>query len=124
MSKTTSALVQRYWDLANARDWQGFGRLVSSDVVYEAPQTRERVRGREAYVDFNSTWPGEWHVQVEHIVAEASKAVSVITFVVEGESMTGISVFELQGDAITRITDYWPSAYEPPSRKASHIERY
>ncbi|HEV2240142.1 MAG TPA: nuclear transport factor 2 family protein [Streptosporangiaceae bacterium] len=47
-------IVAAYWAAAEARDWARFGGLVAEDVVYEAPQTRERVRGREAYVRFNA----------------------------------------------------------------------
>ena len=47
-------IVAAYWAAAEARDWARFGGLVAEDVVYEARQTRERVRGREAYVRFNS----------------------------------------------------------------------
>jgi len=124
MSDATAERVQRYWALANARDWAGFGSLLGEDIVYEVPQTRERVRGRAAYVEFNSTWPGAWCARVDSVIAEDQKAVSVITFTVDGESMTGISFFELQDQLIVRITDYWPDPYEPPPRMTSVIERY
>lgn len=55
------AVVASYWAAADARDWQSFGGLLADDVVYEGPQTRERVRARDAYVRFNvEGFPGEW----------------------------------------------------------------
>lgn len=39
-------VVTAYWAAANARDWGSFRDLLAEDVVYEGPQTRERVRGR------------------------------------------------------------------------------
>lgn len=47
-------IVERYWDAAEARNWAALGALLADDGVYEAPQTRERVRGKAAYVRFNA----------------------------------------------------------------------
>ena len=64
-------VVAAYWAAAEARDWDGFAGLVAEHVVYEAPQTRERVRGRAAYVRFNAEgFPGDWHLEVERIVGQ------------------------------------------------------
>jgi ketosteroid isomerase-like protein len=41
-------VVAAYWAAAEARDWAAFGALLADDVTYQAPQTREQVRGREA----------------------------------------------------------------------------
>jgi len=48
----------KHWELANARDWPGFESLLAQDMVYEAPQTRERILGSAGYRDFFATWPG------------------------------------------------------------------
>jgi ketosteroid isomerase-like protein len=116
--------IQRYWSSANRRDWAAFAALLDAEVLYEVPQTRERVRGREAYLEFNRTWPGAWVAEVRQIVADADSAVSHIDFHVDGEVMTGISFFALRDGLITKITDYWPEAYEPPARMTPVIERY
>lgn len=46
-------VVAAYWAAAESRDWDTFADLVAEQVVYEAPQYRERVRGRLAYLRFN-----------------------------------------------------------------------
>ena len=46
-------VVAAYWAAAQTRDWDTVAGLVAEQVVYEAPQFRERVRGRTAYVRFN-----------------------------------------------------------------------
>ena len=48
-------LVSQHWQFANARDWTAFANLLAEDLVYEVPQTRERVTGRAGYVDFFAT---------------------------------------------------------------------
>jgi ketosteroid isomerase-like protein len=120
----TADIVRRYWALANARDWAGFGALLAPDVVYEVPQTRERVRGRDPYVEFNRTWPGAWHVEITELIAQPDRAVSVTAFHVDGQTMTGICFFECRDGLITRLTDWWPGNYDPPPRQTSVIERW
>jgi hypothetical protein len=92
-------------------------------VVYEIPQTRERVRGRAAYVDFNETYPGDWTLEIVKLVADEHQAVSQITFRVGGQEETGISFFKFKEGLIYRITDYWLVSYEPPVRHCRSIER-
>jgi len=51
--------------------WDAFAELLDQDVIYEGPQTRERVRGSDSYVRFNSEgFAGHWHLKVVRIVGE------------------------------------------------------
>jgi predicted ester cyclase len=119
-------VVAAYWAAAEARDWDTFAGLVAEDVLYEGPQTRERVRGREAYVRFNTEgFPGDWHLTVDRIVGEGRQAASWIQFSEDGERYSGVCFFELDsGGLIARITDFWPTPYELPARRAHLVERY
>jgi len=119
-------VVAAYWDAAETRDWTKFADLLAEDVVYEAPQSRERVRGRSAYVRFNvDGFPGQWHLAVERIVVEGRHAASWIRFSGESGTQPGMCFFDLDDhDRIARITDFWPDPYEPPSGRAHLAERY
>ncbi len=121
---SSEQIVQQYWQAAHRRDWAGFAALLDENVVYEVPQTRERIRGRDHYLDFNITFPGEWQLRVDSVIGNAQQAVSRITFFVDGTSCEGISFFTLQHGRITHILDYWPEPYDPPYRHTAHIERY
>jgi hypothetical protein len=58
-------VVAAYWAAAEARDWEAFGALVADDVLYRAPQTREQVCGRDAYIRFNAEgFAYDWHLTV------------------------------------------------------------
>jgi len=120
----THELIESYWRHANARQWDAFATLFTDDLVYEAPQSRERVRGVPDYVEFNRTWPGDWRAMVLRIVGEGSHGVSWIDFRVDGQVMPGISFFDVHDGRIARITDWWPEPYEPPARATDRIERY
>jgi hypothetical protein len=101
-------------------------RLLSTPhpaLLYEVPQTREYVEGGHGYLEMFSTWPGDWKASIKHLVCEESKAVCVIDFAVGAESMTGISIFEVNDGVIAGVTDYWPEPYEPPPRATPLMKR-
>lgn len=124
MTNTSRELIERYTQTANDRDWQTFGALLHEDIVYEIPQTRERIRGRSAYVNFNATFPGDWTLEIVRLVADEHQAVSQVAFRVNGQEQTGISFFEFTAGLISRIVDFWPVPYEPTIRYSQYVERY
>jgi ketosteroid isomerase-like protein len=119
-------VVAAYWAAAEARDWAGFASLVAEQVVYEVPQTHERVRGRDAYIRFNAEgFPGDWHLEVERIVGQGRHAASWIQMTDAGERYPGLCFFDLDEDGrIARITDFWPQPYELPASRAHLVERF
>jgi hypothetical protein len=120
-------VVAAYWAAANDRDWASFAGTLAEDVVYEGPQTRERVRGSADYVRFNTEgFPDDWHLRVVRIVGEDRCAASWIDFTnADGTTQPGLCFFELNdAGKIARITDFWPDPYELPSNRAHLVERY
>ncbi len=116
-------LVERYWSALEARDWAALAATLAEDVVYELPQTRERVRGRDAYLDFNATFPGDWHIRPQRLVAGAAGAVGKILLQDGEERLTAITFFEVAEGRIVRLEEYWPEPYEPPARASRSVER-
>jgi hypothetical protein len=51
-------IARAYWTVMGARDWPALTALLADDVLYELPQSRERVRGAEALVRFSAEYPG------------------------------------------------------------------
>jgi SnoaL-like domain len=119
-------VVAAYWAAAEARDWVTFAGLLAEDVVYEGPQTRERVRGRDAYLRFNAEgFPGDWHLEVQRIVGEGQHAASWIEMSEGGEHYPGLCFFDLDsGGRVSRITDFWPTPYELPASRTHLVERF
>jgi SnoaL-like domain len=123
MTPNIREIVESHWRLANSRDWAAFGGLLSPGLRYEVPQTREYIDGGAGYLDMFATWPGDWRAVIRQLVVDERTAVSIIDFNVGDETMTGISVFEVQDGKIVKVTDYWPQAYEPAPRVSSHLKR-
>lgn len=116
-------IVERHWAFANARDWDGFARLLSPALRYDVPQTREYIETGEGYLDMFRTWPGQWTARVKNLVCEGDEAICIIDFVVGDQTVTGISVFRIGQEKIVAVTDYWPDPYDPPPRLSAHMRR-
>lgn len=125
MANQFEEIILAYWKAVNNRDWKTFEKLVSENIVYVLPQSRERVQGRKAFREFNETYPGEWTLSVVRLVVnEEGLGATQISFYSGGEEQTGISFFDIGGGLITRITEYWPSPYQPPARNSNFVESY
>ena len=117
-------LAERFFVTLEARDWDGFAALLDRDVVYEIPQSGERILGRDRYVQFNSEYSGDWHLTPKVLVAdEAGAGVWFDWTLGDGEHSDGVVFLQVTGDVITRVTDFWPEPYEPPPGREHLVER-
>lgn len=121
------AAVEAYWAAADACDWDAFAATLADDLVYDLPQSRERILGSERYVRFNQEYPGDRHVRTERIVAdgEGRQAAARTVITVGEEVMHAVHFFTFDEDGrIAGVTDFWPEPYEPPAGREHLIERY
>lgn len=119
------ATVRQFWAMTEARDWSGLSPLLADDLVCEMEQTRERVRGKAAFLRFFAEFPGDWHLEVRRVIVDPTGdgGVSVLDFTVGDESMTGITFFTFGPDGlIARLEDVWPEPYQRPESRAHLTE--
>lgn len=117
--------ARAFVELMDARDWDAWASLLAPEVVYEVPQTRERIRGRDAYLEFNRTFPGDWHLSPKVVIADADRAVVWFAWSEGGETADGQVFLELDAAGlVTKVTDFWPEPYDPPERVVPFVERY
>ena len=117
-------LVERFITSLEARDWDAWAGLLDPAVVYEIPQSRERIRGRERYQRFNRDYPGDWHLRPKVIIADERHGVAWFEWRLDGRTDDGMAFFEFADGLITRVTDFWPEPYEPPVGRAHLVERW
>ena len=120
----TKALVASFADRLERRDWAGFAELLDPSVVYEIPQTRERIRGRERYVAFNAEYGGDWHIEPQVVLGDDHNGSLLFRWTLGGESSFAVAFFEADDDKITRVIDFWPEPYEPPPGREHLVERW
>lgn len=123
-TSTTGDLLRRHLALLEARDWEGFAATLHPDVVYDVPQTGERVTGAAAYVAFNRGFPGDWHLTVRRVVADETGGAVWTDARVGGDAMTGLHFFTVTDGLVSRVDDFWPEPYEPPPGRAHLVERW
>jgi ketosteroid isomerase-like protein len=116
-------LAERFITSLEARDWEAWAALLDPDVVYEIPQSRERIRGRDRYLRFNQEYPGNWHLRPKVIIADEHHGVVWFEWRLDGRA-DGMAFFEFADGLITRVTDFWPEPYEPPPGREHLVERW
>lgn len=121
-TERTRDVVGRYFEAMAARDWDTFSELLSDDVRYELPQTREVTTGREKYVAFNREYPGEWKLTLTRLIVDGQQAAGSMNFTVGDQELVGLAFVEVREGLITRVTDFWPEPYEPPAGREHLVE--
>ena len=117
-------LVERFIASLEAREWDAWTRLLHPAVVYEIPQSRERIRGRDRYLRFNQEFPGDWHLRPKVTIADERHGVVWFDWLLDGRTDDAMAFFEFADGLITRITDFWPEPYEPPPGREHLVERW
>jgi ketosteroid isomerase-like protein len=104
---TGEDLVRGLWELFEARRWDDAGELLTEDFVAEWPHSRERIRGRESFIDLNRSYPEGWHITVDRVVGRGVVVASEVT-VSHGEATFRVaSFFETREGRIAFERDYW-----------------
>lgn len=122
-TEQSRGIVRRYFETMAARDWDAFGALLAEDVVYEMPQTAERITGRDRLVQFNREYPGDWRISVTRLIVDGDSAAGTMNFTVGDDEMVGLVYLELTDGLIRRVTDFWPEPYEPPAGREHLTEQ-
>ena len=121
----TRRIASEYVESLEQRDWPRLTDLLAEDVVYEMPQSRERIRGRSAFVQFNIEYPGDWHLRLRRAVADGRIAALWLDARVGAEHQDACVWLEVSEQGlINRVTDYWPEPYAPPPGREHLVERW
>jgi len=117
-------LAERFIASLEARDWDAWAGLLHPAVVYEIPQSRERIRGRDRYLRFNQEYPGDWHLRPKVTIADERHGVAWFEWLLDGRADDAMAFFEFADGLITRVTDFWPEPYQPPPGREHLAERW
>ncbi|MFE0530984.1 nuclear transport factor 2 family protein [Micromonospora parva] len=124
-TSTARRAAHAYVDLLERRDWSGLAALLTDDVVYEMPQTRERIRGKDAFLRFNTEYPGDWQLRPRRVIADGRLAALWLDVRVGVEQQDACVWLEMsEHGLISKIIDYWPEPYDPPPGREHLVERW
>lgn len=117
-------IVEEFWRLMASNDFASVGRVLAEDFVLEWPQSRERIRGAQRFIQMNREYPahGPWQFTVHRIVGGQGEAVSDVEVTDGTQKARAISFFTLEQGKIVRLVEYWPEPYDPPANRAHLVE--
>jgi len=75
-------------------------------------------------VQFNAEFPGDWHVTPKVVLADDRNASLLFEWTLGDDVELAIAFFELRDGRISKITDFWPEPYDPPSGREHLVERW
>ncbi len=124
LTNTNEEIVRAMWAAFDRFEFAAAALLLHDDFVFELPQSRERVIGRENFIAVNAEYPGRWRITVTRLVASGEQVVTECD-VSNGEvTVQAVSFFTLKAGQIVHIREYWPDAMEAQAWRAQWVERY
>ncbi len=121
----TRDLVLRFISTLDARDWERWIDTMQPEVVYEVPQTHERIRGRDTYLEFNREFPGDWQLRPHVVIADDDNGVCWFRWRLGDQpEEDALAYFTFRDGLISTVTDFWPESYDPPAGREHLVERW
>jgi len=121
---TTEDTVREFWRLMATNDFASVKQVLAEGFVVEWPQSNELIRGAENFVRINREYPahGEWRFTIMRLVASSNDVVTHVAITDGTQAAEAISFFQVAGGKVTRLVEYWPESYAPPSNRAHLTE--
>jgi hypothetical protein len=118
------AVIRRYLEAAEARDFGVIGEFASDDLLMEWPQSGERFRGRDnvvAAIRAQTTKPVS--AGDPRIVGGGDVWTVMMPLRYGDEIYHYVGVYELDGDKIRRSNDYFGSPFPAQDFRARWVDK-
>jgi limonene-1,2-epoxide hydrolase len=117
-------IVSKYWEVMNSNDFTAASKLLSEDFECHWPQSLEIIKGREKFIQINSTYPaqGRWKFKINQMVVEGNRVVTDVS-VTDGKMLARAITFStVEGEFIKKQVEYWPDNYPPPAWRKKWVD--
>ena len=117
-------VVSEFWRLMATNDFASVAAVLAPEFTLEWPQSKERIRGAEAFARMNSEYPanGPWRFAINRLVGGETEAVSDVAITDGVRTARAISFFSVTQGKVTKIVEFWPEPYAAPTNRAHLIE--
>lgn len=121
---TAAAVVREFWNRMASNHFPSVAAVLAEDFFLEWPQTNERIRGAERFVQMNQQYPahGPWQFTINRLVGGDGEAVSEVEITDGVQTARAISFFTVAQGKVTRIVEFWPEPYAAPANRAHLVE--
>jgi hypothetical protein len=123
---TARAMIVRYWEAANTKDFDSVNDLFADDVLVEWPQSGERVRGKEACIKVFSEYPGGSPrlIDVRRVMGKDDFWVAEAELEYPGpQTYITVSVFEFRNGKIVHEIDWFAEPFPAPEWRMQWVEQ-
>ena len=121
---TALEITREFWRLMATNDFSLVATVLAPEFTLEWPQSKERIRGAEAFARMNSEYPanGPWKFTINRLVGSEAEAVSDVTVTDGVQVARAISFFSITQGKVTNVVEFWPEPYAAPTNRAHLVE--
>ena len=121
---TAVEVTREFWRLMATNDLSLVATVLAPEFALEWPQSKERIRGAEAFTRMNSEYPanGPWKFTINRLVGSEAEAVSDVTVTDGVQIARTISFFSITQGKVTNVVEFWPEPYAAPTNRAHLVE--
>jgi hypothetical protein len=121
---TAEDTVREFWRLMATNEFWLVRQVLASEFVLEWPQSKERIRGAENFIQVNAEYPahGRWNFTIQRLVASVGEVVTQVAVTDGTQSAVAISFFQVVSGKIVRVVEYWPESFAPATNRAHLTE--
>lgn len=105
--------IKSFWVCMDKQKWTELADYFSPSATIHWPNTGE-VFDVQSFVLVNSQYPGNWRIGIERIEKMGDLIVTVVKVSDENQSLHATSFFEMDGDSIIKLQEYWGEDGPPP----------
>jgi ketosteroid isomerase-like protein len=135
--------IEKFWQAANARDWDTIEMILDPDCVWEMPQSGERVRGAKNNREMNENYPGPPTGEVRRIIGSEDRWVTTPSWTVlkitgsgdeyssesratypDGSVWHSVDFFRFRNGKIYYMVSYYAPTTDAPEWRARWVERF
>lgn len=122
---SATQIAIRFWHLVRDQQWEEARKVLSDDFEAHWPQSDETFKNPDHFIAMNAAYPGTHKIEVldsryeldkwehiEHVITDT--LIETVAPDAKETRCFAISFFEIQGDKITRLKEYWADSYPAP----------
>jgi predicted ester cyclase len=116
-----SAIVRRFLDCQQARDWDGARALVSESAEIAFSHTGERFRGR-LFMDMNVAFPEGWQIEILDVISAGDRVATNIRVTQDASDYHCGGFYTVHNGQIIEGVEHWITANSetPPEWRAKY----
>ena len=126
----SASLVTHLWASFDARRFRDALAVLAPDFEARWPQTREVIRGAEAFVALNEAYPGQWRCRLQRIDPVTPTRVAALVEISDAtagsapQTLFAIGFYDMADGHLVRAEEYFADCTEPPFDRSRWAHRY